>query len=291
MNRPEELNTRIFLDSGSADDTRTALEMLGFLDGQTTNPTYFVKKNPDIQAAVEAGKKYSKEELLGAYKKLAEEISPLVPTDGSVSIEVYADEHTTAEQMIKQGREMWEWIPNAHIKLPIIPAGLEAAQVLVGEGKRVNMTLCFAQEQGAAVHAATRGAEKGQVFLSPFISRLDKIGQNGFDLLLNIQKMFKEQNSHVEILAASVHSVFDIAHVIEAGMDIITIPFDDIPAWIEAGRPFDTSSLEPKDITKLAPIEYKELDLNKDYTSFNIQHDLTDKGLATFAGDWNALLE
>jgi len=291
MARPDGLKTRIFLDSGSAEHTTIALEKLGFLDGQTTNPTYFVKTNPDIQAAVEAGKKFSREELLAQYKKLAQEISPLVPADGSVSIEVYADETTTVDSILEQAREMWTWIPNAHIKLPIIPAGLAAANVLVAEGVRVNMTLCFDQEQAAAVHAATRGAAKGQVFVSPFISRLDKIGQNGFDLLRNIQTMFKQVDSHVEILAASVHSVYDIAHVIQENMDIITIPFDDLQPWIDAGMPTSVEGVEPKDESGLAAIAYKELDLEAEYTSFTIQHDLTDKGLAAFAGDWNALLE
>jgi len=289
MSRPDGLKTRIFLDSGSAEHTKIALEKLGFLDGQTTNPTYFVKTNPEVKASVEAGRKFKREELLAQYKKLAAEISPLVPE--SVSVEVYADENTTAEEMIEQGREMFTWIPNVHIKLPIIPAGLKAAEVLVAEGKRVNMTLCFDQEQAAAVHAATRGAKKGQVFVSPFISRLDKIGQNGFDLLKNIQKMYKAADSHVEILAASVHSVYDIAHVMQENMDIITIPFDDLQPWIDAGMPTNVEGVEPKDESGLAHIAYKELDLNAEYTNFAIQHELTDKGLAAFASDWNSILE
>ncbi len=291
MARPENLKTRIFLDSGSAEHTKTILEKLGFLDGQTTNPTYFVKSNPDILAAVEAGKKFTEDELLEQYKKLAGEISVLIPADGSVSIEVYADENTTAEQMIEQGRKMWEWIPNAHIKLPIIPAGLEAANVLVGEGKRVNMTLCFSQEQAAAVHVATQGCEKGQVFVSPFISRLDKIGQNGLDLLKNIRKMYDEAGSSVEILGASVHSVYDIAAVIESGMDIITIPYNDVFGWFDAGMPGSTASLEQKNLSNLSTIEYQEFDLSQDWRGFNISHELTDKGLASFASDWNNILE
>jgi len=289
--RPQNLNTRIFLDSGSADDTRDVLDKLGFLDGQTTNPTYFVTKNPDIQAAVKAGKKFSTDELLGEYKKLVQAVSPLVPADGSVSIEVYADESTTAQQMIEQGRTMNSWIKNAHVKLPITSAGLEAASVLVGEGVRVNMTLCFSQVQAAAVHAVTRGATPGQVFLSPFISRLDKVGQNGFSLLENIQKMFRAAGSHVQILAASVHSVYDIAHVIEADMDIITIPYGDMQPWIDAGKPMSTEHLEPKDVSGLETIPYQELDLSQDWTTFDITHELTDKGLAQFARDWNAVLK
>lgn len=281
--------TRIFLDSGSAEETKIAIERLGFLDGQTTNPTYFIKKNPDIKQAVEAGKKFSKEELLETYKKLAQDISALIPS-GSVSIEVYADKNTTAEEMVAQAREMYEWIPNAHIKLPTITEGLKAAEILSHEGMRLNMTLCFSQTQAAAVHAATRGSERGQIFVSPFISRLDKIGQNGFYLLRNIQKMFHIADSHVSILAASVHSVYDIAHVIESGMDIITIPFEDVMAWADAGMPKTTNGLESKDTPALAPIPYQECDLSKEWRSFDIAHELTGKGLAQFAADWNGVL-
>ena len=291
MQRPEQLKTRIFLDSGSAEDTEIIVGKFGFLDGQTTNPTYFVKKNPEVSAAVAKGKKFSKEELLAEYKKLAEQISSLVPVDGSVSVEVYADKDTTFEEMIEQGRQMWEWIPNAHIKLPIIPVGLEAAHVLVGEGKRVNMTLCFSQEQAAAVHAATRGAKKGQVFVSPFISRLDKIGQDGFSLLQNIQKMYRKYESHAEILAASVHSVYDIARTIQEEIDIITSPYDDFLVWLNENTPFSTEGLEKKDGEGLVAIEYVECDLNQEYTSFDIHHELTDIGLGRFASDWNEVLE
>jgi len=290
MKRPDNLFTKIFLDSGSADDTKTIIESIGFLDGQTTNPTYFVKKNPNITQAVENGKRFSENELLSAYKNLAQEISDYLSGTGSVSIEVYADKNTTAADMIKQGKKMWQWIPNAHIKLPIIPAGLEAARVLIDQGMRVNMTLCFSQQQAAAVHAATRGAKKGDVYISPFVSRLDKIGSNGFDLLKNIQQMYSVQDSHVEILAASVHSVYDIAHIIENNIDRITIPFDDFKTWIEKGMPKNTQNLEKKDESNLRPIEYLELDLTKDVETFNIQHELTNKGLETFATDWNAVL-
>lgn len=284
------MQTKIFLDSGSAEETKIAIERLGFLDGQTTNPTYFIKKNSDIKQAIEAGKKFSKSELLETYKKLAQEISVLIP-NGSISIEVYADKETTAEEMIAQAREMYTWIPNAHIKLPTIASGLAAAEILSKEGMRLNMTLCFSQAQAAAVHAATRGSVPEQIFVSPFISRLDKIGQNGFDLLLNIQKMFRAADSHVSILAASVHSVYDIAHVIETGMDIITIPFEDVIAWAEAGMPRTTQGIEPKDTSALAPISYQEFDVSNDWRSFDIYHELTDKGLAQFASDWNGVLK
>ncbi len=288
--RPSDLKTRIFLDSGSAEHTKDIVQKLGFLDGQTTNPTYFVKSNPNVIERVKRGEKFSREELLETYKVLASEISPLVPKDGSVSIEVYADAKSEAKDLIVQAHEMNAWIPNAHIKLPIIPAGLEAAEQLVKEGIRVNMTLCFSQAQAAAVHSATRSAAPGQVFVSPFISRLDKKGKNGFTLLQNIQKMYRATESHVSILAASVHSIFDIAHVIESEMDIITIPYEDLLKWIEAGKPTSTENIEQKDISKLEPIPYQALDLANDWKTFDIQHELTDAGLAAFANDWNEIL-
>ena len=91
-----------------------------------------------------------------------------------------------AEDMLPQGREMFSWIPNAHIKFPTSHEGLKAADQAVQEGLRVNLTLCFSQEQAAAVYAATKGAKKGDVFVSPFIGRLDDRGENGMDLIANI---------------------------------------------------------------------------------------------------------
>ena len=85
---------------------------------------------------------------------------------------------------------MFGWIPNAHVKFPTSAEGLKAAEKAIGLGLRVNMTLCFSQAQAAAVYAATRGARKGQVFVSPFIGRLDDRGENGMDLIANILRMY-----------------------------------------------------------------------------------------------------
>src|SRR3989339_217562 len=118
--RPQNIKTRIFLDSGDPQETKQVLSALGFLDGQTTNPSLIAKNT---------------------------------------------------------------WIPNAHIKFPITASGLEAAHILTSEGMRVNMTLCFSQQQAAAVYVATRGVKKGDVFLSPFIGRLDDQGENGMNMI------------------------------------------------------------------------------------------------------------
>ncbi|MBI2326736.1 fructose-6-phosphate aldolase [Candidatus Curtissbacteria bacterium] len=200
--RPNNLKTRIFLDGGIPEETKEVIKLLGFLDGQTTNPT-LITKHPSFLACQEKGEKCTESDSWKYYKEIVSEISPLVK-DGPVSIEVYADETTKAEEMISKGQELFQWIPNAHIKLPITTEGLKAAEILVGKGIRVNMTLCFSQEQAAAVFAATKGAKKGDVFVSPFVGRLDDRGENGMSLIENIIKMYKEGDGHIEVLVARV---------------------------------------------------------------------------------------
>ena len=167
--RPYNLKTKLFLDGGNADETREIIKLLGFLDGQTTNPT-LISKNPEARRLLESGEKFSPVEIYDFYRGVIKALSGLMPR-GSVSIEVYADATTPAEAMIKQGREMYSWIPNAHIKFPTSREGLKAAERAVKEGLRVNMTLCFSQEQAAAVYAATRGAKKAlsEMFISPSV--------------------------------------------------------------------------------------------------------------------------
>jgi transaldolase len=122
---------------------------LGFLEGQTTNPT-FVAKNPEVQQMISSGRKLTSEEQKEEYKTIVQRISPLVDTAG-VSVEVFADFDTSAEQMLAQGEEMFTWIPNAYIKYPCIREGLRAAKMSIERGIRVNMTLYFSQEPAAAV--------------------------------------------------------------------------------------------------------------------------------------------
>lgn len=283
MPRPANFSTRIFLDSGDPDATTAYTDMLGFLDGQTTNPSLVAKKlkaeNPNI--------KLNQQELNDAYKKIIQTISPLVPE--SVSIEVYGDKDTKAEDMIAQGKEMNTWAPNAHIKLPTTAEGLKAAEALTKEGIRVNMTLVFSQEQAAAVHAATKGAPKGSVYLSPFIGRLDDRGEDGMSLIANILKMYKQTDSHVEILSASLRKLDHFYGVIALGGDLITSPAKVLDAWKKDGMtiPDKTYTYDAGDLT---PIPHQELDLTKHYSEYDIQHDLTDVGLQKFADDWNELI-
>ena len=106
-----------------------------------------------------SGQRLTEAQEAAEYRKIVQAISPLVGQAG-VSIEVFADLNATAEKMLKQGREMNSWIPNAYIKYPCTAEGLKAAQRSVAEGLRVNITLCFSQAQAAAVFAATREARR-----------------------------------------------------------------------------------------------------------------------------------
>jgi len=177
MIRPK---TKILVDGGDPQETRRAKELLGFVDGQTTNPS-LIAKNPHIKELIASGHKLSNREEMDEYKKIVQTISPLVG-DAGVSIEVFSDEKTTASEMLTQGREMFSWIPNAYIKYPCTSEGLRAAQMSVKQGMRVNITLCFSQQQAAAVYAATKGT-KEPAYVSPFVGRLDDIGQNGMDVV------------------------------------------------------------------------------------------------------------
>ena len=278
--------SRIFLDGGDPKETREILALLGTLDGQTTNPT-LVSKNPEAQRCLVGEEKCTAEDIIGLYKNLVKDISGLIPR-GSVSIEVYADKDTSADEMFAQAKEMWSWISNAHIKFPTTTAGLEAAERSIQSGMRVNMTLVFTQEQAGAVHAATRGARKGDVFVSPFVGRLDDMGENGMDLIKNIRKMYDEAGSHVEILSASIRSLDHFLASLAYGADIITAPAKAIQEWVGAGKSSGAGHLY--DSKALKPIPYKKLDLSEDWRKVDISHPLTEKGIERFASDWNALI-
>lgn len=291
--KPTSLKTKIFLDSGDPHQTRKAIKLLGFLDGQTTNPT-LISKNPEVKSRLEKGGKFTKEEIFGFYKEVVKEISGLIP-DGSVSIEVYADRHTTVEEMLGQGREMFSWITNAHIKFPTTYEGLTAAEQAVKEGMAVNMTLCFSQEQAAAVYAATKGSKEEalmgfkNVFVSPFIGRLDDKGENGMDLIENIIRMYQKGDYHVEVLTASVRSMNHFLYAIKLKSDIITTPFKVLKEWGDKGLPMPSSDFI-YNTSSLKPIPYKEINLNNSWKDYNITHELTDIGMDKFSSDWNYLL-
>ena len=192
--------------------------------------------------------------------------------------------------MLEQGKEMFGWIPNAHVKFPTSAEGLKAASAAIGQGLRVNMTLCFSQAQAAAVYAATRGARKGQVFVSPFIGRLDDRGENGMDLIGNIVRMYAKGDGHVEVLTASVRKVDHLLYAIRLGSDIITSPFSFLEEWGKKGLALPGADYR-YDPGSLKPIPYEEIDLTKEWREYDIRHDLTDKGMERFSQDWNSLIK
>jgi transaldolase len=285
--KPAGLKTRIFLDGGDPDETRDILKSIGFLDGQTTNPT-LISKNPEAKRRLEAGRKFSEAEILGFYKDVVGTISSIIP-QGSISVEVYADPSSPADGMLRQGREMFAWIPNAHIKFPTSHEGLVAAGRAVKEGIRVNMTLCFSQEQVAAVYGATKGANRGSVFVSPFIGRLDDRGENGMDLIAHIVEMFKKGDGHVEVLTASVRSLDHLLYALRLGSDIITAPYAILKEWGSKGMPMPGSDYR-YDAKGLKPMPFREIDLSKPWQDYDIAHDLTVKGMEWFSQDWNSLI-
>src|SRR5262249_15074065 len=200
----------------------------------TTNPS-LIAKNPEVKKLVVSEHGLSAREQMSEYQKIVEAISPLIG-DAGVSIEVFAEEKTTAEDMLDQAREMFTWIPNAFIKYPCTREGLRAAEQSVGSQIRVNMTLCFSQAQAAAVYAATKGA-KVPVYVSPFVGRLDDIGENGVDLVANITRMYAAGDDHVAVLAASIRNLEQLLYCFLLETDLVTVPAKVLGDWARNNFP------------------------------------------------------
>ena len=144
--------------------------------------------------------------------------------DSGVSIEVFADLDTTAEEMLAQGQEMF-----SYVKYPCTHEGLRAAQISVQSSIRVNMTLCFSHEQASAVYAATKGS-KAPVYVSPFVGRLDDHGEDGMDLVKNIKKCMNGAMA-VHILAASIRTVSHLLCSFALGAELATVPTKVLEQW------------------------------------------------------------
>jgi transaldolase len=282
MTRPK---TKILVDGGDPQETRRIQELLGFVDGQTTNPS-LIAKNPHIRELIASGHKLSNREEMDEYKKIVQAISPLVG-DAGVSIEVFSDEKTRAQEMFDQGQEMFSWIPNAYIKYPCTAEGLRAAQMSVRQDMRVNITLCFSQQQAAAMYVATKGT-KQPAYVSPFVGRLDDIGQNGMDVVKNIKQMFRKSDGHVLVLAASIRSLEHLLYCFALETELVTVPAKVLELWASKKFPIPDQQFQYKSPAK--PIPYEELDLERPWETFDIQHELTRKGIEKFAADYRATL-
>lgn len=283
--------TKLLVDGGDPDETLRIKKLLGFVDGQTTNPS-LIAKNPEIRQLIAAGRGLSTEEQKDEYKRIVQAISPLVG-DGGVSIEVFADLNTRAEEMLAQGREMFTWIPNAYIKYPCTHEGLRAAQTSVRERIRVNMTLCFSEEQAAAVYAATLGSND-PVYVSPFVGRLDDHGEDGMELVKNIQKMYEGGDGHVHVLTASIRHLNHLLCCFALKSDLATVPGKVLEEWAANGFPMPKQDFVYKAVDShgkpLKAIPYRRVNLSESWERFDISHELTTQGITKFVADYESTL-
>src|SRR5271167_247094 len=267
-------------------------ESSGFCGRADTNPTY-VAKNPDVQRLTASGKRFSRAEQNDEYKKIVQKISLLVGSAG-VSIEVFADFVTSAELMLAQGEEMFAWIPDAYIKYACIHEGHRPANMSVERGMRVNMTLCFSQEQAAAVYASTRGAKEA-VYVSPFVGRLDDRGEDGMSLVRNIREMYAAGDGLVHVVAASFRKLDHLLESFAFGAELATSPAKILEQWAADGFPLADQNFRYKAVDSkggaLRPIPYKELNLSASWDSFDLEHELTDKGIERFVNDYKSTLK
>lgn len=207
---------KIFLDTADAAEIRE-YAATGLVDGVTTNPSLAAKTGRD-------------------YGELLKEICSII--SGSVSAEVLS---TDFDGMMKEGKAVSKIAKNITIKVPSTWDGMKACRALANDGLMVNVTLCFSPIQ------AMMAAKSGATFISPFIGRVDDVGEDGMGLIRDIRAIYDNYGFKTEILAASIRSVSHVREAALAGADVATIPTD----------------------------IFKKL----------ISHPLTDKGLATFIAD------
>lgn len=280
----QKLPSKIFIDGGVVEETADAKKLLGYLDGQTTNPTLIAK---NLSARL-GGKKLSQGDALQEYKRIVGEINKIIP-EGSISIQVFANKDTSAEEMLTQARERTKWIPNASIKFPCTFEGLKAAEIASRE-MAINITLNFSQSQAAAVYEATIRA-RYPVFISPFVGRLDDRGENGMEVVKNILKMYKSGDGHVQLLTASVRTIDQILYALQLGSQIITIPFKVFQLWAGVGfkKPV-INYFYPAENLKAIPYD-DSITLGKPWQGYNLEHDLTTTGLQRFWEDWASIVQ
>ena len=193
---------KVFIDTANLDMIKE-INSWGILDGVTTNPSLIAKEGVDVRTRV---------------REIAEVV------DGPISAEAMS---MTCDEMVKEGRELASIHPNINVKLPMCIETLKATKILSSEGIKVNVTLIFSPLQ------ALLAAKAGAAFVSPFIGRLDDIGEHGIDLVSQIRTIFDNYGIETEIIAASIRGP---AHVLDAalcGADIATIPYDTLKLMVK----------------------------------------------------------
>lgn len=184
---------KFFLDTADLAEIRHYAEM-GLLDGITTNPSLIAK----------TGK--SREEIIPA-------ICDVV--DGPISAEVIA---TEKGPIVEEGLKLAEIHKNVTVKVPLTADGLAACRELTRQKVKVNVTLCFSPIQ------ALLAAKAGATFISPFIGRLDDLGQTGLELVEDIRQIYDNYDFHTELLVASIRSPEHVRHAARMGADVCTVP-------------------------------------------------------------------
>lgn len=211
---------KIFLDTANTKELKQAAD-IGILDGCTTNPTLIMKEGKD-------------------YVETLKEIAKIV--NGPISAETIS---LDADGMVKEGKEFVKIHKNIVIKVPMTPEGMKACRIMTKSGIKVNTTLVFSANQ------ALMAAKAGTYLTSPFLGRLDDIGEKGTELIREIRQIYDNYGFKSQILAASIRSTEHVKEVAMFGADIATMPFK----------------------------VYEQL----------FKHELTDKGIKSFLDDWDKL--
>ena len=185
---------KMFIDTANIEEIKKAAE-LGVIDGVTTNPSLIAKEGRNI-------------------KEVIEEICSIV--DGPISAEVMSLDHT---KMIEEAEELIKLHKNIVIKIPMCAEGLKAVSALSKKGIKTNVTLIFSAQQ------ALLAAKAGASYVSPFLGRLDDIGNGGLPVIQDIAEIFNIYGIETEIISASVRTPMHVLECAKAGSDIATIPY------------------------------------------------------------------
>ncbi len=195
---------RLFLDTADIDQIRRGVK-LGVISGVTTNPSLVAKVGRTTD-----------------YESTVKEICSIV--NGPVSAEVLSQE---TQSMIEEARQVSSWSPHVVIKIPCTASGLEAISVLSRENIKINLTLCFSPNQ------ALLGALAGATYVSPFVGRLDDVGQDGMELVAEIVQLFERYDLPTKVIAASIRHPMHCVVAARIGAHVATIPYSVLMQMIE----------------------------------------------------------
>ncbi len=193
---------KLFIDTANVEEIKKAND-LGVVCGVTTNPSLIAKEGRD-------------------FKEVVKEITTIV--DGPISAEVIS---MNGDEMVKEALELVKIHENIVIKIPMCAEGLKATKQLKAKNIKTNVTLIFSAAQ------ALLAARAGATYVSPFVGRLDDVGQEGINLIAEISEMFSVHNIECEIISASIRNPIHVTASALAGADIATVPYKIIEQMIK----------------------------------------------------------